>query len=175
MEILNLPSAPTKDVFTAKTEKGYVGCVRTDFCCFFTLESFSNALQAANAARSLRKQLAAPQASKNSSSSTKSIKAKKSSKKSKKTVTWQNRLYTLAEVETMPLLRFKEVWIILRGDNYVSDCLNHEKKRVVSYTLSKEDAQFFRCHEEAKSTMRTLRGVIGPGFNLMRMFIENKE
>ena len=175
MEILNLPAAPTKDVFTAKTEKGYVGCVRTELCWFFTLESFSNALQAANAARSLRKKLTAPQASPNLSSFAKSTKLKKSSGRSKKPVTWQNRLYTLAEVETMPLLRFKEVWIILHGGEYVADCLNHEKKQLVKYTSSKDKARLFPCHEAAKSTMRTLRGVVGPGFDLMRMFIQVRD
>ena len=175
MEILNLPATPAKDVFTAKTEKGYVGCVRTELCCFFTLESFSNALQAANAARSLRKKLTAPQASPNLSSFAKSTKLKKSSGRSKKPVTWQNRLYTLAEVETMPLLRFKEVWIILHRDEYVADCLNYEKKQLVTYTPAKNKARLFSCHEEAKSTMRTLRGVVGPGFDLMRMFIQLQE
>jgi hypothetical protein len=170
MEILNLPEEKTKDIFTSKTEKGYVGCVRTEICFCITTEVFPNALQAANAARKLKKGLSTPLTSFKTSE-----KIKKSSKKSKSTVSWRDRLYTLAEVEAMPLLRFREVWIILHRNEYVSDCLNYEKKELVKYTKSKTNAKLFRCHEEAKNTMRTLRGVIGPGFNLMRMFIENRE
>jgi hypothetical protein len=168
MEILNLPETQTKEIFTAKTERGYVGCVHNQFCFYVTTEVFSNALQAANAARKLKKSIEVTNTPQKSSK-----KIKKSSAPCKKTVRWSSRLYTLAEVETMPLLRFKEVWIILKDDQYVADCLNHEKKKLVSLSHQKEKAKLFRCHEEAKSTMRTLRGVIGPGFNLMRMFIES--
>jgi hypothetical protein len=168
MEILDIPTTNTKDIFTAKTDKGYVGCVQTKICFHITTETFPNALQAANAARKLRKDLGV-------SIQKSSANVQKSSKKSKNTVTWQDRLYTLAEVEAMPLLRFKEVWLILHGNEYVSDCLNYEKKQLIKYSPSKDKAKLFKCHEEAKNTMRTLRGVIGPGFNLMRLFIETKE
>lgn len=168
MEILNIPAANTKDIFTAKTDQGYVGCVQTQVCFHITTEVFSSALQAANAARKLRKNLNVP-------SQGSSVNVQKSSKKSKSTVRWQDRLYTLAEVEAMPLLRFKEVWLILHENEYVSDCLNYEKKQLIKYSPFKDKAKLFSCHEEAKNTMLTLRGVIGPGFNLMRLFIETKE
>jgi hypothetical protein len=175
MEILNIPTGQAKDVFTAKTDQGYVGCVQTQVCFYFTTEVFNNALQAANAARKLRKNLSAPQATLTDVKTKILKKPKKSSKNSKKIVTYPNRLYTQAEVEAMPLLRFREVWIILNGDDYVVDCLNYEKKELVKYCKQKEKAKLFLCHEEAKSMMRTLRGVIGPGFNLMRMFINAKD
>lgn len=175
MEILNIPTGGVKDVFTAKTAGGYVGCVQTQVCYYFTTEVFDSALKAANAARRLRKTLGSEAVVEKPKSDKSVIKTKKSSKKRKKTVAWPDRLYTLAEVEAMPLLRFREVWIILKDDQYVEDCLNYEKKKLVTLSPHKERAMLFSCHEEAKSTMRTLRGVIGPGFNLMRMFIENRD
>jgi hypothetical protein len=103
-----------------------------------------------------------------------SKKVKKSSRSHKKQVGWQNRFYTLAEVENMPLLRFKEIWVILKDNKYVYDSLNHKEKKLFSLTPSSSQAQYFTCHETARCTMLTLRGVVGPGFKLMRMFIENK-
>lgn len=175
MEILNIPTVQAKDVFTAKTDKGYVGCVQTQVCFYFTTEVFSSALQAANAARRLRKNLSTQQESLSEVKPKTLTKPKKSSKKTKKTVAYPDRLYTQAEVEAMPLLRFREVWIILHGDEYVADCLNYEKKELVKYAKEQEKAKLFPCHEGAKSTMRTLRGVIGPGFDLMRMFIRVRD
>lgn len=175
MEILNVPTEAAKDVFTAKTNNGYVGCVQTRVCFYFTTEVFNNALQAANAARKLRKNLNTQQKTQTEVESKTLTKSKKDSKKPKKTVAYPNRLYTQAQVETMPLLRFREVWIILYGNEYIADCLNYEKKELVKYCKEKERAKFFMSHEEAKGIMRTLRGVIGPGFNLTRMFIESKD
>jgi hypothetical protein len=171
MEILDIPAAPVKDVFVAKTNKGYVGCVQAKVCFYFTAEVFNSALQAANAARRLRKNLSTQQETLTNVSSKILTKAKKSSKKPKNTVAYPDRLYTQAEVEAMPLLRFQEVWIILHGNEYVADCLNYEKKELVKYAKEQKKAKFFLCHEEAKRTMRTLRGVVGPKFDLMRVFI----
>jgi hypothetical protein len=83
-------------------------------------------------------------------------------------------LYTLDETKAMPLLRFQEVWVIIKDSMYVSDCLDRERKNLVSYTSNKEKAMYFTCHEKAKMTMRVLKGTIGPGFDLKRFFIENK-
>jgi hypothetical protein len=171
MEILNIPTVPVKDVFVAKTSEGYVGCVQAKVCFYFTTEVFNSALQAANAARRLRKNLNTQQKTLAGIGLKTLTKTKKSSKKSKNTVAYPDRLYTQAEVEAMPLLRFQEVWIILHGNEYVADCLNYEKKELVNYAKEQKKAKLFLCHEEAKRTMRTLRGVIGPGFDLMRVFI----
>jgi hypothetical protein len=175
MEILNIPTVATKDVFTAKTDKGYVGCIRTQVCFYFTTEVFSNALQAANAARKLRKNLSTQKETPNAVKPKTLTKSKKSGEKLKKTVVYPDRLYTQAEVEAMPLLRFREVWIILHGDEYVADCLNYEKKELVKYAKDQKKAKLFACHEGAKNTMRTLRGVIGPGFDLRRLFIRVRD
>ena len=55
MQITEIPSE--KEIFTAKTDKGFVGCFRTDKGVFFTSEVFTKALMAANAARKLKKEL----------------------------------------------------------------------------------------------------------------------
>lgn len=172
METLIIPIQEGKDIYTAKTETGYVGCIQTkDYLCA-TTEKFSSALQAANAARKLRKILETPQ--KNQVTVQIAKKPKNNAQKSKNPVRYSKRLYTLVEVETMPLLRFREVWVILKDDQYVEDCLNYEKKRLVLLSAHRTKAKLFLCHEEAKTTMRTIQGVIGPGFRLMRFFIENK-
>ena len=172
METLVIPIQEGKDIYTAKTETGYVGCVQTEAYLCATTEKFSSALQAANAARKLRKTLTMSQKSQVAVQTTKKL--KKKNQNSKNPVRYSNRLYTLVEVETMPLLRFREVWVILKGDQYVEDCLNHDKKRLVLLSAHRTKAKLFFCHEEAKTTMRTIQGVIGPGFRLMRFFLENK-
>jgi hypothetical protein len=174
MEILGIPTEAAKDVFTAKTDQGYVGCVQADVCFYFTAEVFTSALQAANAARKLRKEISVKWGKDTEEEPKTLTKSKKGSKKTKKKVRYLNRLYTQAEVETMPLLRFREVWIILRDGAYVSDCLNFEKKELVNYSKNVEGAKLFSRHEDAKSIMKTLQGVIGPRFKLMRMYVENE-
>lgn len=57
METLNLPLPLDKEIYTAKTELGYVGCIKTAFYYCVTTERFDSALKAANAARSLKKKL----------------------------------------------------------------------------------------------------------------------
>jgi hypothetical protein len=66
------------------------------------------------------------------------------------------------------------LWVIVRGEEYVSDCLNKEKKKLVSFTSERESAKYFVDHEKAKMTMRVLKGVVGPGFDLKRFFIQLK-
>jgi hypothetical protein len=73
----------------------------------------------------------------------------------------------------MPLLRFQEVWVITKDDSFVSNCLDQKNKTLVTYTKNREEAKFYKDHEIAKMNMRTLKNVIGPGFNLMRLFIKN--
>jgi hypothetical protein len=175
VEILNLDAVKEKEVFTAKTEQGYVGCVRLTAGVCFTVEIFSNALEAANKARSLKRQLEQPTTPecKETKKNTEEIK-KCVVKKTNRKVALRSRLYTLDETKAMPLLRFQEVWVIIKDSMYVSDCLDKERRNLVSYTSNKDKALYFTCHEKAKMTMRVLKGTIGPGFDLKRFFIENK-
>ena len=74
----------------------------------------------------------------------------------------------------MPLLKFQEVWVITKGDTYVRDYLDKQKQSLVTYTTERGKAKIYKDHEEAKMNMRVLKNLIGPGFNLMRFFVENK-
>jgi hypothetical protein len=176
VEILNLCAVQDKQVFTARTESGYVGCVRMSSGVCFTIDVFDSALEAANKARSLKRQLEtkATELCKENEKNTEEIK-KPVVKKTNKKVTLRSRLYTLDETKAMPLLRFQEVWVIIKDSMYVSDCLDKERRNLVSYTSNKDKALYFTCHEKAKMTMRVLKGAVGPGFDLKRFFIENKE
>jgi len=175
VEILNLDAVKEREVFTAKTEYGYVGCVRLRSGVCFTADVFSSALEAANKARNLKKQLElpVPQECNETKKNTEEIK-KCVVKKTVKKVALKSRLYTLDETKAMPLLRFQEVWVIIKDSMYVSECLDKERRNLVSYTSNKDKALYFTCHEKAKMTMRVLKGTIGPGFDLKRFFIENK-
>lgn len=173
--IFNLQVVEDKEVFTAKTENGYVGCARTINGICFTSDVFSSALEAANKARNLKRLLENPieQDCKETKKKTKET-TKCVVKKTNKKVTLRSRLYTLDETKAMPLLRFQEVWVIIKDSMYVSECLDKERRNLVSYTSNKEKAMYFTCHEKAKMTMRVLKGTVGPGFDLKRFFIENK-
>lgn len=156
-----------KTVWTTKVEGGYVGCVKTNNYVCFTVEIFDSALKAANRARNLEKNLK----NNNTEDNIKNIKISGKTKKNK--VTYPRKLYTLGETQTMPLLRFQEVWVITKDDSFVSNCLDQKNKTLVTYTKSREEAKFYKDHEIAKMNMRTLKNVVGPGFNLMRLFIKN--
>jgi hypothetical protein len=175
VEILNLDTVKEKEVFTAKTEGGYVGCVRLTSGVCFTVDVFSSALEAANKARNLKRLLEQPTAQecKETKKNTEEIK-KCVVKKTVKKVALRSRLYTLDETKAMPLLRFQEVWVIIKDSMYVSECLDKERRNLVSYTSNKDKALYFTCHEKAKMTMRVLKGTVGPGFDLKRFFIENR-
>ena len=51
------PSIENKEFFTAKTDSGYIGCIKTDKCIVLTKEVYDKPLVAANAARKLNKTL----------------------------------------------------------------------------------------------------------------------
>ena len=173
LKILNVPT-PHKEIFTAQAEGGYVGCFRLEKGIFFTSELYTSALTAANAARKLKKEIVQENKIKVSVKS-KQTKTKKSSSKNKNSVNYPWRLFTSDEVDHMPLLKFREVWVIIKGDEFVSDALNKEKKKLVQMTASKEKAKFFTCHEEAKRIMRVLKATVGPGFDLKRFFIRSED
>jgi len=175
VEIFNLETVKEKEVFTAKTETGYVGCVRLSSGICLTVDVFPSALEAANKARNLKRLLEQPKDQKCKETKKKTEENKKCVvKKTVKKVALRSRLYTLDETKAMPLLRFQEVWVIIKDSMYVSDCLDKERRNLVSYTSDKDKALYFTCHEKAKMTMRVLKGTIGPGFDLKRFFIENK-
>lgn len=172
MEILNIPAEVTKEIFTAKAGGEYVGCVRmVDYICF-TAETFDSALKAANKARNLKRLLSQQNGTQPEK---KSVPTKSPSIKVKKKVVYHQRLFSLPEIKVMPLLRFKEVWVILKGNQYVSDCLNKKEKKLVSYSAERSEAKLFKYHDEAKSMITTLKGVLGPGFELARFFIQNED
>jgi hypothetical protein len=168
VEITEIPSE--KEIFTAKTDDGFVGCFRTDKGIFFTSEAFASALPAANAARRLKKEVVVKEKVKVTVKQSKP-KSKKSSFKSKTKVKFPSRLYVSEEVEQMPLLSFREVWVITKGDEFVSDALNAEQKYLVKLDPKREKAKLFSCHEEAKRVMKVLKGTVGPGFDLKRFFV----
>lgn len=172
MEIATLLKSTDKTIFTAKTENGFVGCVRKDEYICLTASVYDSVLKAANGARSLEKKL---RDNKVVVTPAKDKKIQITTKTKKKKVSYSEKLYTLTETQAMPLLSFQEVWVIIKGDEYVSDCLNNSKKRLVAYTRDKDKAKYFTDHEKAKMTMRVLKGVVGPGFDLKRFFIQTKD
>lgn len=184
MEITNIPFE--KEIFTAKSDHGFVGCCRIEQGIAFTAESFPKALAAANAARRLKKELNAsskqavvasqstkkqPTAPKTPAVTVTAPKHKKKKKAKKDKSSYVGTLYTSDEVEKMPLLRFQEIWVITHYGDYVSDALNKDRKRLVAYCQVKEQAKPFKNHEDAKRIMRTLKATVGPGFNLQRFFV----
>jgi hypothetical protein len=171
VEITKILKTTDKTIFTAKTDEGYVGCVRKEDYVCFTVDVYDSVLKAANGARSLEKKLRDAHVN---SKPAKDKKIQITTKSKKKKVRCSEKLYTLADTQAMPLLSFQEVWVIVRGEEYVSDCLNKEKKKLVSFTSERDKAKYFADHEKAKMTMRVLKGVVGPGFDLKRFFIQLK-
>tara|TARA_Y100000361_G_scaffold145765_2_gene155412 strand:- start:100 stop:618 length:519 start_codon:yes stop_codon:yes gene_type:complete len=163
-----LPESNGKEVFTAKTDSGYVGCVQTNECFLMTTKFFDKPLEAANAARRLKKQMK----EKGSLTATVQVKTVKDKTKLKSHVKLTGRLYTQYDTEAMPLLSFQEIWVLTHPKGYVYDCLNQKKKQLVAFTSDREKAKRFKSHEEACRIMRTLKGVVGPGFNLTRFYIK---
>ena len=164
-----LPQDEKRDVFTAKTDSGYVGCVKTDGCMIMTTEHYAKPLVAANAARKLNKTLK-QNGLIQETVKVKTEKLKKTDKAAECKLT--GRLYTDEQRSSMPLLSFREVWVIARGDEYVSDCLNVKKKLLCAYTKNREKAKRFKDFEEAQRVSRTLKGVVGPGFNISRYWLK---
>jgi len=163
-----VPEAEGKEVFTAKTDSGYVGCVRTGDYMLITPQVYEKPLVAANAARRLKKTFCTGVVVKETKT-VKQVPPKKTKVKSPVKLT--GKLYTNDEIEAMPLLSFKEVWILSRGDEYVLDCLNKEKKLLCSYTSDKQKAKRFKDYEEAARIGRVLKSSVGPGFDCSRFWL----
>ena len=165
-----LPQDEKRDVFTAKTDSGYVGCVKTDGCMIMTTEHYAKPLVAANAARKLNKTLK-ENGLIQETVKVKTQKVKKTDKASECKLS--GRLYTDEQRSAMPLLSFREVWVVTRNDEFVLDCLNTKKKLLCSYTKDKEKAKRFKDYEEASRISRTLKSVCGPGFDISRYWLKN--
>ena len=108
-----------------KTDSGYVGCVKTDGCMIMTKEHYAKPLVAANAARKLNKTLK-ENGLIQETVKVKTQKVKKTDKATECKLT--GRLYTDEQRSAMPLLSFREVWIVTRNDEFVLDCLNTKKE-----------------------------------------------
>jgi hypothetical protein len=155
-----------KEIYTLKVSGLYYGLVwsEDDQAIYLTEEGVATALQAANAARKLKKDkdIGKP--------SVKKPAARKNTDKVKKTK--PVKLYTEAEMTGMTHLRFREAWVItnLTGQ-YVEKSLTRDK--VVKYNKDKDKAQVFKSYEEASMLAKTLDSVHAVGHSLKRFFIEN--
>lgn len=175
VEVKNLNSVQDKDLFTARTDSGFIGCVRTELGIYLTKKEASTALNAANEARRLKSVIERAEDPKRKENETIAEEDRSSiNTTEKKKVVYKSRIFTLEETAAMPLLKFKEVWVVVRDEMFVSDCFNKKTKKLVAFTSIRDKAKIFSCHEEAKRTMRVLKGTVGPGFDLKRFFIENK-
>ena len=137
MEITNVTTG--KEIFTAKTDNGFVGCFRVSQGVFFTGQVFEKAFTAANAARKLKKELGAGQLREVSSPSEAKetvkfekakepeVKEENSSPVKPKNISLLGKLYTLDETMEMPVFSFQEIWVIKHYEDYVSDAMNTQK------------------------------------------------
>lgn len=165
---IQMPEDTSKEVFTAKSDEGYLGCCRANDLIHITSEVYKTPLMAANAARKLKKNLTTER-------DKAPAKAESLPKRKKKpSVKLSAELYTTEQVQAMPLLKFNEVWVITKGYDYVSDCINKETKKIVEYSPNRSEAKCFADHVTAKRAMTTLKGVVGPGFGLLRYFVKTE-
>ena len=156
-----MPLDTSKEVFTAKCDGGYFGCLRTEDCIAITKKSFPKPLQAANAARKLKKTLGLID-----ETPTDSLPGPRKAK----SLPLRTELYTAEQMHEAPLLKFREVWLITKDEDYVQDCLNKETKKILSLTRDRGKAKHFDDHVAATRAIRVLKGVVGPGFGLVRYF-----
>jgi len=160
---------PSKIVFTLKTQEGFYGCVKSIDKIYLTSEISATPFQAANKARSLQKSLKTKDKSK-----TLNKPIEVTSKKTKNQVNYSWKCHTFLETQHMPLLKFQEVWVITKSNTYVREYLDKQSQNLVAYTTERDKAKIYVDHEEAKLNMKVLKNLIGPGFDLMRFFVENK-
>jgi len=183
VEINNLEEVQGREIFTAKVNGFYVGCVRFEHGICITEDLCDTGLAAANKARHLKKQLFKYESvvlktemlkkKDNTHVNTQIYKRTRKPTTRNKKVSCYRDLYTFAETKEMPLLKFKEVWVVTKGNSFVSDCLNSRTKKLVTLTPQKNKAKYFYSHEEARNIMNVLKDTVGPGFNLKRFFIKN--
>lgn len=153
-----------KEFRTVKLSGNHYGIVVSGNELCFTAEGYATPLQAANAARKLKK------------CKDDKPKAKKQKPVAKKADKVKNikpvKLYTESEMAGLTHLRFREVWVILNLKGlYVESTLT--KSKVVKYTKDKDKAKTFKSYEEARMMARTLDSVQAVGHSLKRFFVEN--
>ena len=175
VEIKNLDCADIKELSTARTEEGFIGCYTCEQGYFLTREPKKTVLEAGNAARKLKALVTKKTKPEGKERQTKQSRAAKLVvRETTKKVNCKQKIYSQEETLVMPLLSFQEVWVVTKDGEFVSDCLNKKTKKLVTFTKKRDNAKYFTCHEEAKRIVRVLKGTVGPGFNLRRFWIENK-
>jgi hypothetical protein len=156
-----------KEIYTLKINAEYYGLVwDKDNCTIhITEDSAATPLQAANAARKLKKY-------KDNGTPPEKIQAfSKNIDKVKKAE--PVKLYSETEMAGMTHLRFREAWVVLSLEGlYVETSLTRDK--IVKYNKSRDKAQVFKTYEEASMLLKTLDSVLKVRHTLKRFFIENK-
>jgi hypothetical protein len=164
VDFVKLTLDKQKEFRTVKLSGNHYGIVVSGNELFFTAEGYTTPLQAANAARKLKKC---------KDDKPKAKKQKPSVKKADKVENIKSvKLYTESEMAGLTHLRFREVWVILNLKGlYVESTLT--KRKVVKYTEEKDKAKTFKSYEEARMMAKTLDSVQAVGHSLKRFFVEN--
>ena len=156
-----------KEIYTLKINAEYYGLVwDKDNCTIhITEDSAATPLQAANAARKLKKYKDNGTPPEKTQAFSKNIDKVKKAEPVK--------LYSETEMAGMTHLRFREAWVVLSLEGlYVETSLTRDK--IVKYNKSRDKAQVFKTYEEASMLLKTLDSVLKVRHTLKRFFIENK-
>lgn len=177
VDFVKLTLEEGRECRTLKLNEKHYGIVVQRNELYFTAESFSTPLQAANAARRLKKckDLNCKPTNKKAVTKNTDKVEKVEPKKPKKAQQIEPvKLYSETEMAALTHLRFREAWVILdiRG-MFVKETLT--KSRVVEYTKDKNKAKIFKTYEDARMMSKTLDSVAKVGHSLKRFFIENPD
>jgi hypothetical protein len=156
-----------KEIYTLKINAEYYGLVwdKNNCTIHITEDSAATPLQAANAARKLKKYKDNGTPPEKTQASSKNIDKVKKAEPVK--------LYSETEMAGMTHLRFREAWVVLSLEGlYVETSLTRDK--IVKYNKSRDKAQVFKTYEEASMLLKTLDSVLKVRHTLKRFFIENK-
>ena len=156
-----------KEIYTLKINAEYYGLVwDKDNCTIhITEDGAATPLQAANAARKLKKYKDNGTPPEKTQAFSKNIDKVKKAEPVK--------LYSETEMAGMTHLRFREAWVVLSLEGlYVETSLTRDK--IVKYNKSRDKAQVFKTYEEASMLLKTLDSVLKVRHTLKRFFIENK-
>jgi hypothetical protein len=156
-----------KEIYTLKINAEYYGLVwdKNNLTIHITENSVATPLQAANAARKLKKYKDNGTPLEKTQASSKNIDKVKKAEPVK--------LYSETEMAGMTHLRFREAWVVLSLEGlYVETSLTLDK--IVKYNKSRDKAQVFKTYEEASMLLKTLDSVLKVRHTLKRFFIENK-
>jgi hypothetical protein len=156
-----------KEIYTLKINAEYYGLVwdKNNCTIHITEDSAATPLQAANAARKLKKYKDNGTPPEKTQAFSKNIDKVKKAEPVK--------LYSETEMAGMTHLRFREAWVVLSLEGlYVETSLTRDK--IVKYNKSRDKAQVFKTYEEASMLLKTLDSVLKVRHTLKRFFIENK-